>query len=581
MENIFTFHKTVRGYSHVTRDIPCEDSSLSYADENGDFQIAVVCDGHGDPACLRSAYGSKALSEIATDCLKEYALGVLSDEEYKKSNREELLLEKSQNILVRRLTDIIISKWYDRIFADLKEHPLTEEDIASSGRYQPYYEKGERLEHVYGTTLIAALHMDDLLLLLQQGDGRCDVFFEDGTVEQPIPWDDRCFENVTTSMCDEDVTSSIRHQVLDLKKRPVIACYMGSDGVEDSYIDMEGTHSFYRALSVKIAREGTEGLEEYLEGYLPEFSQRGSGDDVSVAGIVSITSLAAYADHMEKQNLIYNVESSYKIYSSKLMSMEQKHQFLKKKMEDLGKKTENARARYRELEEKRADTQKRLDEIQNNIDKEEQELNGAPNEKELGLDSINLDTIKFGSRELMEGLQESFQKVLGTFRDKHQDNLSQLQNRQKSGRSFMKKVLEGLQGAQTDVDAAIAAYERARAEFEEYDARYQSVLAEVRRLEKEKEKLEDESTKEVLTKVEPVAVDAPEVSEKVAEPVKEPVTREKVEATVRQVMRDMTQKEGTIPIEDGDAPLPETDNTPVEKTVDNCENTENGSTEQE
>ena len=181
----------------------------------------------------------------------------------------------------------------------------------------------------------------------------------------------------------------------------------------------------------------------------------------------------------------------------------------------------------------------------------------------------------------MEGLQESFQKVLGTFRDKHQDNLSQLQNRQKSGRSFMKKVLEGLQGAQTDVDAAIAAYERARAEFEEYDARYQSVLAEVRRLEKEKEKLEDESAKEVLTKVEPVAVDAPEVSEKVAEPVKEPVTREKVEATVRQVMRDMTQKEGTIPIEDGDAPLPETDNTPVEKTVDNCENTENGSTEQE
>ena len=115
----------------------------------------------------------------------------------------------------------------------------------------------------------------------------------------------------------------------------------------------------------------------------------------------------------------------------------------------------------------------------------------------------------------MEGLQESFQKVLGTFRDKHQDNLSQLQNRQKSGRSFMKKVLEGLQGAQTDVDAAIAAYERARAEFEEYDARYQSVLAEVRRLEKEKEKLEDESTKEVLTKVEPVAVDAPEAFEKV------------------------------------------------------------------
>ena len=31
MENIFTFHKTIRGYNHIRKDIPCEDFSAAYS----------------------------------------------------------------------------------------------------------------------------------------------------------------------------------------------------------------------------------------------------------------------------------------------------------------------------------------------------------------------------------------------------------------------------------------------------------------------------------------------------------------------------------------------------------------------
>lgn len=84
----------------------------------------------------------------------------------------------------------------------------------------------ENVEHIYGTTLMAALALPGCLLLIHQGDGRIDVFYGDGRVEQPVPWDIRCEDTTTTSMCDADVTSSIRHKIINLRETPVVACYL-------------------------------------------------------------------------------------------------------------------------------------------------------------------------------------------------------------------------------------------------------------------------------------------------------------------------------------------------------------------
>ena len=341
---ILTFHKTVQGHLHIAKGIPCEDYSLSYSDTEGRFHIAVTADGHGDPSCMRSADGSRFAAEIALDCLKEFAQSAFEpdSEQFTPDFTENMKTPKYRDQLVRQLMNAIIARWYQQVHEDLDQNPLTEEELETANKSDNQgerYRRGERLEHIYGTTLIAALYIrEDYLILIQQGDGRCDVFYGDGHVEQPIPWDDRCFENITTSMCDTDVVSGIRYHVVDLTEQPVIACYMGSDGVEDSYRDMEGTHTFYRNLSCKAVELGNaEAIEAHLEAMLPGFSKTGSGDDVSVAAIVDLERLRSLVPSFEALSRRYTLEDSKLLYEGKLASMTRKREILKRRLEDAGK----------------------------------------------------------------------------------------------------------------------------------------------------------------------------------------------------------------------------------------------------
>ena len=56
------------------------------------------------------------------------------------------------------------------------KNEVSEDDLSEAGIYSETYRQGQRLEHLYGTTLIAALMVSKYLILIQQGDGRCDVF---------------------------------------------------------------------------------------------------------------------------------------------------------------------------------------------------------------------------------------------------------------------------------------------------------------------------------------------------------------------------------------------------------------------
>lgn len=328
---ITVFHKTVQGNLHILSNVPCEDYSASFSDKNGQYHIIAIADGHGASACMRSAYGSKAVVEITLNCLKDFAESFLS------KGMEEILSGLSAPRTVRQamkqLTDTIISRWYQQIREHLKLKPLTEKELSKAGPYEKNYREGNRLEHVYGTTLIAALWLPEYLILLQQGDGRCDVFFEDGTVEQPIPWDDRCFQNVTTSMCDEDVASSIRHSVISFKARPVMACYMGSDGVEDAFRDMEGTHTFYRKLSNELVCREQMNFEQYLDEMMPKFSEKGSKDDISIAGIVNIKAVKPFLPLFLTLSQKYELLDAKRYYDEKIHSMTRKHDILRKRKE--------------------------------------------------------------------------------------------------------------------------------------------------------------------------------------------------------------------------------------------------------
>ena len=344
MRGTIAFNKTVIGHKHVVKSIPCEDCSGSYSDNYGLYDIAIIADGHGDPSCFRSQKGSEFAVDVALKCLREFAdcwcveLGAF---------RDAMQSPRERTAIITNLTNTIVSRWYDKIHFDMEEdqNPLTEEELASAGQMAEKYKNGDRVEHIYGTTLIAAIRLIDYLILIQQGDGRCDVFYADGRVDQPIPWDDRCHENVTTSMCDTDVAVSIRNCVIDLLETPVAACYLGSDGIEDSYrgndnTNQEGTHFFYRDLSCDLADKEFSDFEDDLASKLSNLSREGSADDMSVAGIVDPMFVRRLLPEFRRSVKNYRLAEDRLVYEEKLASMERKHTVLRKRFDEARKLNE-------------------------------------------------------------------------------------------------------------------------------------------------------------------------------------------------------------------------------------------------
>ncbi|MBQ7503009.1 protein phosphatase 2C domain-containing protein [bacterium] len=318
-----------QGADHIKHGIPCQDYGSCRESEL--CKIFAVADGHGDSNCPRSNIGSKKACEIALAKMETFCAGINDN-----GLEAELLSEgKRRELRVRQLISSIMAEWEKAVSADIEASPLTKEERAGCGKYLEKYDRGERLEHIYGTTLIAGLLTERYLLLLQQGDGRCVVFNQDGSACQPVPWDDKCFANITTSLCDTDAVQRFRYSVIDLKKNPVAACLAASDGVEDSFFSMDLMYSYCRDLLIYAQQNGVKALNKHLDETLPEFSRTGSGDDVTVCGVVDIGKIADFAGVFERDNEIIRQESVIRDAEARLKSMNGmgKMDALKKKYE--------------------------------------------------------------------------------------------------------------------------------------------------------------------------------------------------------------------------------------------------------
>ena len=447
----FAFHKSVQGYGHIQRGQPCEDASVSFENETLDFYIAVTADGHGQQKSFRSQIGSAIATEVSLSCLKEAAEAILSEPEETDQFYSAILESNHESqIRIRQLTDTILSRWSDAVWEDYRQNPPSEEEL---GEYAQYYENETNVPKIYGTTLIAALRLPKCLILLQQGDGRCDVIYEDGSVDQPIPWDDRCEGNRTTSVCDEDAADSIRHCVIDLSQKTVIACYLGSDGVEDAYRTMEGTHVFYKDLSCILAKSSREAFESHLTEMLPEFSARGrfgnygSMDDVSIAGIADKEALIPLIPQFRKDIRSYELEERVFWQEDLLRSKVRKHGVLHKRMEE---------------------AENRLSQVRNAWEaRREAPVSQLPEEPGTYVEETEPDAI------------QEFRRQFGF------------------GSIFLKDLLTGkcLPEQQADAEMPVRvdpldiellrleeAAAEAREEFRAYDSKYQEIVAEIERL---------------------------------------------------------------------------------------------------
>lgn len=282
-----------QGESHIATGKVCQDYSYSKVYENGNA-IAIVCDGHGGKRYFRSDIGAKIAAEVAerkiSAFIEEAGFSLLKDTPFTQcvtiseqiTNQD---FDKTSNIerAFRQLFGSIIYEWNAQVLEHANQTPISEtEKEGLEERWIMEFESKDNLEKVYGCTLLVCAYTPQFWFAFQIGDGKCFACDENGNWSEPIPWDERCFLNKTTSICDSSAIDEFRYCYDGTSNFP-IAVILGSDGIDDSFGAEENQANFYVQILKSIAKSGIEATLSEIKSTLPQLSKIGSQDDMSIA----------------------------------------------------------------------------------------------------------------------------------------------------------------------------------------------------------------------------------------------------------------------------------------------------------
>lgn len=332
---IESYSFSCQGESHKADDKPCQDASFSEVYEDG-LAIAIVCDGHGGERYFRSNVGSRVATEVIRDSVKTFVDNVdksmfvgqpFTAEEAITS--EEIV--KKQNPIdkaLRQLFSSIIYQWNQKIAEHAANTEISEwEQEHVPQKYLDELHTSETFEKLYGCTLMVYLQTPDYWFAFHLGDGKCISFHQEGDLwQKPIPWDERCFLNRTTSLCDSNAINEFRYCYEGDGKFPM-AVFLGSDGMDDSFGEDPNLVNFYIQVVKMLVTDGKEATIASIESELPQLSKIGSKDDMSVAFIYNFDELKAHiTDFIQYQidivtDGIRQTDERIKTLKNKILSM--------------------------------------------------------------------------------------------------------------------------------------------------------------------------------------------------------------------------------------------------------------------
>ena len=284
MKNYSSFAHSCIGENHIKKGIECQDSSINIKTEQ--YIFAATADGHGSRCYFRSDRGSEFAVDSALKCVAKF-LENLDEVEADIEN------ESEREQLFTQLWRSIVADWHNTVEKDYHFEPFTEEEIdgipEQFAHYRERYNSGKYID-AYGTTLAFAVVTENFGFCMQIGDGSCIVLDDQCNAYAPVPEDPRCHDNVTTSLCQDDAAYAYRAVYFSKEHIPPVI-FLGTDGVENSYCSRELLVGFYRGLALTFCEYGIEEGVCQLRGFLPEMTRKGSGDDVTCAGIIDMDRL--------------------------------------------------------------------------------------------------------------------------------------------------------------------------------------------------------------------------------------------------------------------------------------------------
>lgn len=282
--NYRTFDNYQKGFSHEKNGTPCEDYAASYADADGQFFISVICDGHSDKNCFRSAKGAQFGCQAAIEVLSRF-FSLYREEPVPVTPEAETRLKKS-----------IRQRWDQLVRQDLSESPPTKEETQLlSDRVKAMYDAGQGLPNIYGATFAAVAASQDLFLVLHIGDGVVMCVDADGTYYEPLPHDEKSDMGSPASLCDSDLfTREAAFRSAVLEQIP-LAAVVSSDGIEDCMDRLQFMEFVCSLLQKMQAMEQGDGelndaQKQCLAGCVSFYTKKGNGaeDDCSLAGLYAL-----------------------------------------------------------------------------------------------------------------------------------------------------------------------------------------------------------------------------------------------------------------------------------------------------
>jgi hypothetical protein len=350
MKNIRVFNSTATGESHKATNKVCQDSSASFEDSENGLFICAVSDGHGGDMYFRSDRGSKLLTKITIDTIRQFienidgnlfavpftAISARTTEVKEKIDRK----VTSQDEAVRRLFSSILSQWNDGITKDWSEDPPTTEEMQTAkvpeSAIKSFLE-GKGTEFAYGCTLIAFARTPVYWFAIQLGDGKCIAFNSNAIWSEPIPWDEQCSGSKTTSTCEINPLDNLRY-CYGNTDFPV-ALFIGSDGLDGAYGNMDDLALFYSAILKSFAKDGFKKTIKEIDESLPKLSAIGiSRDDMSLAGVIDMDEIPMlYPLLMKKdiENAKNELAITEEVLNKKKEDVLEKESAIKQKQEEV------------------------------------------------------------------------------------------------------------------------------------------------------------------------------------------------------------------------------------------------------
>jgi hypothetical protein len=267
---------SARGSAHRASGLPNQDAVASRAVPGG--IIAAIADGHGHIRHFRSADGAALAVEVAcraaSDAAAKLAADAAGDEEAALAGPQLARAVLARAVLARAVLD----DWRSAVAGQLEARPYTKEEqfVLSLAADSPLIP--------YGATLLVAVVTGRWLVCAQIGDGDMLAVAPDGSSFSPVAGDDRLDGRRTTSLCQPDALASFRTSAHDLRRAPLAALLLATDGYGNAQADEPWQPGVGRDLAGLAACHDRRWFGLEVPGWAERCaSAEGSGDDTTIA----------------------------------------------------------------------------------------------------------------------------------------------------------------------------------------------------------------------------------------------------------------------------------------------------------